>query len=119
MYLFGKITVTPQLPNRISELSNLANNLWWSWNSYALRLYDYIDSNLFSKVGKNPVKFLSRINQKRLIEVSNDSEFLKEYDFVIDNFKNYLSSTDTYFNKTFPNHKDDLIAYFSAELVIE
>ncbi len=119
MYLFGKITVTPQLPNRISELSNLANNLWWSWNSYALRLYDYIDSNLFSKVGKNPVKFLSRINQKRLIEVSNDSEFLKEYDFVIDNFKNYLSSTDTYFNKTFPNHKDDLIAYFSAEYGID
>ena len=87
VYLFGKITITPQLPDRISELSNLANNLWWSWNSYALRLYDYIDSNLFIKVDKNPVKFLSEINQQRLIEVSNDPEFLKEYDMVIENFK--------------------------------
>ena len=78
MYLFGKITVTPQLPDRISELSNLANNLWWSWNSYALRLYDYIDSKLFEKVNKNPVKFLSEINQQRLVEVSKDQAFLKE-----------------------------------------
>ena len=53
MYLFGKITVKPQLPDRISELSTIANNLWWSWNSYALRLYDYIDSSvdLGSNVG--------------------------------------------------------------------
>ena len=49
VYLFGKITVTPQLPERISELSKLAYNLWWSWNSYALRLFDYIDSKLFEK----------------------------------------------------------------------
>ena len=115
MYLFGKITVKPQLPDRISELSTIANNLWWSWNSYALRLYDYIDSNLFSKVGKNPVKFLSRINQKRLIEVSKDSEFLKDYDLIVDNFKNYLSTDNTYYNRNFPNNKNDIVAYFSAE----
>ena len=90
MYLFGKITVKPQLPERISELSNLATNLWWSWNSYSLRLYDYIDSNLFEKVNKNPIKFLSLINQERLAEVARDEEFLKDYDMVIDNFKNYL-----------------------------
>ena len=115
MYLFGKITVTPQLPERISELSKLANNLWWSWNSYALRLYDYIDSNLFEKVNKNPVKFLSEINQQRLVEVSNDQDFLKEYDMVIENFNSYLNSKNTYFNTHFPNNKNDIIAYFSAE----
>lgn len=115
MYLFGKITVTPQLPERISELSKLANNLWWSWNSYALRLYDYIDSNLFEKVNKNPVKFLSEINQQRLVEVSNDQDFLKEYDMVIENFNSYLNSENTYFNTHFPNNKNDIIAYFSAE----
>ena len=75
VYLFGKITVKPQLPERISELSNLATNLWWSWNTYSLRLYDYIDSNLFEKVNKNPIKFLSLINQERLDEVAHDEEF--------------------------------------------
>ena len=115
MYLFGKINVMPQLPDRISGLSALSSNLWWSWNSYALRLYDYIDSNLFKKVNKNPVKFLSHINQSRLIEVSNDPEFLKEYDMVIENFNGYLNQTDTYYAKNFPNEKNNIIAYFSAE----
>ena len=115
MYLFGKITVKPQLPERISELSTIANNLWWSWNTYALQLYDYIDSNLFAKVGKNPIRFLSQINQKRLLEVVNDQEFLKEYDMIVDNFKNYIESKTTYFNEHFPNNKNDIIAYFSAE----
>lgn len=115
MYLFGKITVKPQLPERISKLHEIAHNFWWSWNSYALRLYDYIDSTLFAKVGKNPVKFLSRINQKRLLEVANDNEFLKDYDLIVDNFNNYLNAGNTYFHRNFPNHSKDIIAYFSAE----
>ena len=119
MYLFGKITVKPQLPERISELNNIANNMWWSWNSYSLRLYDYIDSNLFSKVEKNPVKFLARVNQKRLLEVAEDADFLKDYDLIVDNFKNYLKAENTYFNRTFPNNKNDTIAYFSAEYGID
>ena len=56
MYVFGKINVKPQLPERIKGLQDLSNNLWWSWNSYALRLYDYINSDLFKKVSKNPVR---------------------------------------------------------------
>ncbi len=115
MYVFGKINVKPQLPQRIEGLYTLATNLWWSWNTYALRLYDYINSDLFSKVNKNPVKFLSEINQKRLVEVAKDEEFLKEYDIVMDNFNGYINATDTYFSKTYPDYKDTKIAYFSAE----
>ena len=115
MYVFGKINVKPQLPQRIEGLYELANNLWWSWNSYALRLYDYINSDLFKKVNKNPVKFLAEVNQKRLLEVAEDEEFLKEYDLVIDNFKNYMEASDTYYSKTYPDYKDSKIAYFSAE----
>lgn len=115
MYLFGKINVMPKLPERISGLSELSKNLWWSWNSYSLRLYEYIDAELFNKLNKNPVKFLSQINQKKLTEISNDVEFLKEYDMVMENFHGYLDNKDTYYNKNFPNEKDAIIAYFSAE----
>ncbi|MDK2932479.1 MAG: glycogen phosphorylase [Clostridiales bacterium] len=34
MYIFEKITVVPELPERIKELNNLAYNLWWSWHSH-------------------------------------------------------------------------------------
>ncbi len=119
MYVFGKVSVKPQLPKRIEGLYELANNLWWSWNSYALRLYDYINSDLFKKVSKNPVKFLSEINQKRLIEVAEDEEFLKEYDLVMENFYGYINATETYFSKTYPEHKDTKIAYFSTEFGLD
>ena len=101
MYVFGKINVKPQLPERIAGLYDLANNLWWSWNTYALRLYDYINSDLFKKVNKNPIKFLAEVNQKRLLEISKDEEFLKEYDLVMENFNGYMSASETYFSKPF------------------
>ena len=119
MYIFGKINVKPKLPERIAGLSDLASNLWWSWNSYSLRLYDYISSDLFTKVNKNPIKFLSSINQTRLLEVAQDEEFLKDYDLVMENFKGYLNNKDTYFSKTYPEYKDCKIAYFSAEYGID
>ena len=39
MYVFNKITVTPQLPERINKLSEIAGNLWWAWNTDFLKLF--------------------------------------------------------------------------------
>ena len=58
MYVFNKITVTPQLPKRIEKLSEIANNLWWSWNIDFLKLFKSIDNDLWETVDKNPIKFL-------------------------------------------------------------
>ena len=54
-----------------------------------------------------------------MIEVSKDEEFLKDYDMVIDNFKNYLYTDNTYYNKHFPEFKNESIAYFSAEFGLD
>lgn len=115
MYVFNKITVTPQLPERIKELSVMANNLWWSWNSEFLRLFKDIDIDLWEKVEKNPVKFLRLVSQEKLDNILQDNNFLKKYDEILENFKNYLESKNTWFSKNYPNNKNDLIAYFSAE----
>ena len=56
MYLFNRITVNPQLPKRIEKLSEIANNLWWSWNTEFLRLFQRIDGDLWEESNKNPVK---------------------------------------------------------------
>ena len=42
MYMFNKITVMPQLPERIRGLSTIANNLWWSWNTEFLKLFKIV-----------------------------------------------------------------------------
>ncbi|MBP3255757.1 MAG: alpha-glucan family phosphorylase [Clostridia bacterium] len=115
MYVFNKITVNPQLPKRIEKLSEISNNLWWSWNVDFLRLFKKIDIDLWERCEKNPVKFLRLVSQERLEQVTKDSDFLREYDRLVQDFENYMNSKNTWFSKQFPNNKDDLIAYFSAE----
>lgn len=119
MYIFNKITVNPQLPKRIGELLDIANNLWWSWNSEFLRLFKEIDSDLWETVGKNPVKFLKLVSQERLENVAKNEEFLAKYDEVVQHFNSYMNTTETWFSKNYPNNTNDLIAYFSAEYGID
>ena len=66
MYIFNRITVNPQLPKRINKLSEIANNLWWSWNTDFLKLFKEIDIDLWETVEKNPVKFLKLVSQENL-----------------------------------------------------
>ena len=115
MYIFNRVTVVPQLPEKISRLTEIANNLWWSWNTEFLKLFQVIDIDLWENVGKNQIKFLKLVNQSKIEEISENSEFLKQYNRVVENFDNYMNSKDTWFNKKYPNNKNDLIAYFSAE----
>ena len=115
MYIFNKITVNPQLPKRIEKLSEIANNLWWSWNTEFLRLFKIIDRDLWETCQKNPVKFLKLVSQDRLEQVAKNTEFLKEYDKLAKQFEDYMNSKNTWFSNKYPENKNDLIAYFSAE----
>ena len=115
MYIFNKITVNPQLPKRIEKLGEIANNLWWSWNTEFLKLFKIIDIDLWETVGKNPVKFLKLVSQEKLEQATNNSAFLREYDDVVEHFESYINSKNTWYSKNYPNNENDLIAYFSAE----
>ena len=115
MYVFNRITVNPQLPKRIEKLSEISNNLWWSWNTEFLRLFQRIDGDLWENSNKNPIKFLKHVSQERLENVAKDVNFLKEYDKIVEDFDGYMNSKNTWFTKKYPEEKDDLIAYFSAE----
>lgn len=115
MYIFNKITVNPQLPKRIGKLSEISNNLWWSWNTEFLRLFKIIDKDLWETCEKNPVKFLKRVSQDRLEAAATNTEFLKEYDRLAKEFDDYVTSKNTWFSNKYPENKKDLIAYFSAE----
>ena len=115
MYIFNRITVVPQLPKRIEKLSEIANNLWWSWNTEFLKLFKMIDLDLWESIDKNPTKFLKLVNQEKIEKIATDTEFLKAYDKVVCNYDSYIYSKDTWFAKKHPNNKKDTIAYFSAE----
>ncbi len=115
MYVFNKIIVNPQLPKSINKLDEIANNLWWSWNTEYLRLLKKMDKDLWETVNKNPVKFLKRVSQEMLEKAAADPSFVKEYEKVLRNYEDYIYSKETWFSKKYPENKNDLIAYFSAE----
>jgi len=114
MYIFNRVTVTPQLPEKINRLEEIANNLWWSWNTDFLKLFKKIDLSLWEKCSKNPVKFLKQVSQDKLEKVACNSEFIREYEKIVRNFDDYMNSKETWFNKNYPESRDT-IAYFSAE----
>ena len=115
MYIFNRVTVIPQLPERIAKLSEIANNLWWSWNTDFLRLFEEIDRDLWEACEKNPVKFLKMISQEKIEEFVNNEELLNKYDSIVKSFDDYMRAENTWYSKNHPENKDELISYFSAE----
>ena len=115
MYIFNKITVNPQLPKPIERLGEISENLWWSWNTEFLKIFKEIDVDLWEKCTKNPVKFLKQVEQEKLEKAATNLEVLKIYKTNVENFDNYMKSKNTWFNKNYPENKENVIAYFSAE----
>ncbi len=115
MYIFNKVTVMPQLPKKIDQLDKISNNLWWAWNTEFLKLFKQIDIDLWESCQKNPVKFLKLVDQEKLENIAKDTSFLTQYSQNVSNFENYMKSKTTWFSKNYPENKDNLIAYFSAE----
>lgn len=103
------------LPRRIKRLAELAYNLWWVWNPSAQQLFRLIDPQLWDRVNHNPVAFLKTVERARLNAVTNDREYLDLYDCTLDSFDAYMAGKDTWFQKQYPQLKNEQIAYFSFE----
>jgi starch phosphorylase len=104
----------PKLPKKLSALSQIANNLWFSWNLEAVELFSRIDHVAWEETGHNPIRMLGQIEYKKLQDLADDQKFLLALDRVYKKFQQYLQSDSTY---SFRVEKplDYKIAYFSAE----
>ncbi|MDR2886453.1 MAG: alpha-glucan family phosphorylase [Bacteroidales bacterium] len=97
-------------PEKLGFLKELANNLWWSWNSDAERFFKNLDPSLWDETGHNPKKLLEKIGYKRLLVLENDEEFLADLKSVEKKFKNYMERPE--------NTAKPSVAYFSMEFGI-
>ncbi|HVN53365.1 MAG TPA: alpha-glucan family phosphorylase [Anaerolineaceae bacterium] len=103
------------LPRRIHRLSELTYNLWWIWNPDAQALFSQVDKELWERAYHNPVLFLRQVERARLNAVTFDRYYLEYYDRVFRNFDAYLAEQKTWFNTTYPQYRDSVIAYYSFE----
>ncbi|MBO8138293.1 MAG: alpha-glucan family phosphorylase [Desulfotomaculum sp.] len=114
MYYYKTVSINPRIPERIGRLQELAYNFWFSWNPEATELFKMINSYLWEDVYHNPVKFLLKIRQDELDAAANDDIYLKHYDRVFEGYDRYMNE-EKWFQKQYPNHNGQVIAYFSAE----
>ncbi len=103
--------VSPALPSPLSRLSELANNLHWSWDYTVRTLFKRLDEGLWKQCGHNPVLVLARIPQKTLERASEDPRFLAAYRRACDSHDRYL---DFRYSGS-PRKESMAVVYFSME----
>jgi starch phosphorylase len=107
----------PQLPERIKRLTELAYDLWWTWNSAAREVFRRMDYALWRQTAHNPVLMLRNATADQLAILANDQEFLRVYDAAIDALDRARAAQDTWWHKEIGDQPGS-IAYFSAEFAL-
>lgn len=67
------------IPPTLIRLTELAQNLWWSWTLEARQLFETIDPTLWFYTHHNPVKLLADVNPERLARLAEDPSYLRQY----------------------------------------
>lgn len=102
-----ELTVSTKLPKNLLPLKEMAHNLWWVWNSRVKELYKSIDPELWTATRHNPVTVLEKVKTSRLVQLSEDKEFIKKMERVYAEYNELVQSK--------PNPDIPSVAYFSME----
>lgn len=110
-----KLEVRPTLPEKLSGLDTLAQDLLYSWDRGVRGLFYRLDCELWEACNHNPKVFLRRIAQDKLDDAVNDHLFMEEYNRVMSAYQTYHEKV---VHAEIEEHLDvnqDLVAYFCAE----
>ncbi|MBN1924611.1 MAG: alpha-glucan family phosphorylase [Prolixibacteraceae bacterium] len=105
--IWKKLIVESNVPDSLSSLKEISRNLWWTWNTKARDLFEYIDSEIWEESAHNPVVLLEEVSYNRFIELEKDDEFRYKLDWVYNELQNYLAEREA--------TGTSKIAYFSME----
>lgn len=109
------IEIRPILPERLSRLEELANDLYFSWSGGVRRLFRLLDEESWDACNHSPKLMLRRVPQRKLDAAAQDPLLQAEYHSVLSVYDTYLEErayTDT---SEFLDPEQDRVAYFSAE----
>ena len=105
--IWKKIIVKSKLPPKLQLLEEMSQNLWWTWDDEAQRLFEVIDPQTWKDSDMNPMIMFEQVNYERLKQLNKDEEYVAKIHEVYDRYKNYMSEK---IEKDQPK-----IAYFSME----
>jgi phosphorylase/glycogen(starch) synthase len=102
-----RIIVKSKLPERLSQLGKLTENLWWTWDDEAQELFEVVDTEIWQKCDQNPAILFEQVKYNQLIELSQNKDYTDKLDRVYNRYVDYMSQ------KTDENRPR--ISYFSME----
>ena len=105
----------PNLPERLSGLEDLADNLWWSWHPGARMLFKMLDRQAWKESGHNPDRMLREMPVEILEAAAGNQDYLRNYDVVLSQFRRYMAHTTCQYLNFVPDPNTYAVAYFSAE----
>ncbi|MCH2175465.1 MAG: alpha-glucan family phosphorylase [Lentisphaeria bacterium] len=107
-------TVLPDTPKKLNPLSELANNMYFSWNHDVQELFEELDPELWKVTHSNPSRMLCELPQERLNEVAKDKVYVAKMEKVYADFKSYMKA-DTWYSKKYKSETSNEIVYFCCE----
>ena len=109
------LEVQPRLPESLERLTELANDLMYSWDRRIRGLFFQLDQDLWDDCGHNPKVFLRRVSQARLEQATLDRVYMEEYHRVLSGFDSYHGqATRSEIHEHLQTDRD-VVAYFCAE----
>ncbi|MCB9357060.1 MAG: alpha-glucan family phosphorylase [Calditrichaeota bacterium] len=105
---------TPNLPENLSRLSELAYNFYWSWRAEIGELFRHIDPELWESTNHNPVRLLLEVSQWKLSRASASNEFVEHYNHCLRLLDNYLHG-ESWYHQVHDGEQRGRIVFFSME----
>jgi starch phosphorylase len=109
------IEVQPRIPEALSRLTDLANDLMYSWDRHVRNMFYWLDPQLWEACNHNPRVFLRRVDQARLERAAEDPLYIKKYNSCISGYDSYLEQRPIPELAEHLDPQHDLVAYFCAE----
>jgi len=102
-----RIFIENVLPTDLESLNKLAQNLWWSWDPEATRLFHDVKEKGLEQAGYNPIQLLNGLTAEEAQALLDDRGFMARMESVYSRFQEYMDE---------PRPVDkSLIAYFCME----
>ena len=100
------------------KLTEIASNLWWSWQPEVTQIFREVDPKLWSELSHNPILLLKEYPPDALEQRARDSMLHSRVNWAYRRMHEYLSSQNTWGKQNTGTLGSRPCAYFSAEFGI-
>ncbi|GAB3833707.1 glycosyltransferase family 1 protein [Kribbella italica] len=111
-----RFSVRPVLPEPLTGLGTLVNNLRWAWHPETQDVFEAVDPQLWRSTGGDPVRLLGEVPAARLDELAADHAFLRRLELAVNDLNGYV--TDDRWFQADAGSPVSSVAYFSPEFGI-